>query len=100
MAGLSSKKLFIAFMAMLTFFFMAVVFQNFSFKKDDYGEVYDALQGAVKASDEDHAAKRKVAEPQDEAEGRRINAIQDNAGFGVDDAEPAAIELSDKSLKQ
>ena len=99
MAGLSSKKLFIAFMAMLTFFFMAVVFQNFSFKKDDYGEVYDALQGAVKASDEEQAAGRKVAEPE-EADGRRINAIQDNAGYGVDDTEPASIELTDKSLKQ
>ena len=87
-------------MAMLTFFFMAVIFQNFSFKKDDYGEVYDELQRAVKTSDEDHAAKRKVADPQLEADGRRINAIQDNAGFGVEDTEPASIKLNDKSLKQ
>lgn len=87
-------------MAMLSFFFLAVIFQNFSFKKDDYGEMYEALQGAVKTSDEEHAEKRKVAEPQDEQSGRRINALEDNPGIGMDEAEPVSIELSDKSLKQ
>ena len=86
---------------MLSFFFLALIFQNFSFKKDDYNETYEALQGAVKSSDEDHAAKRKVAEPQDETDGRRINAIQDNAGVGFDDPEqPVTVELHDKSMKQ
>jgi hypothetical protein len=100
MAGLTSKKLFIVFMSMLSLFFLAVIFQNFSFKKDDYGEVYEALQGAVKVSDEDHAAKRKVVELAEEAEGRRINAIQDNAGVGFDGVEPVSVEIKDNSLKQ
>jgi hypothetical protein len=99
MASLSFKKLFIVFMTMLSLFFLAVVFQNFSFKKDDYNEMYSALQGAVQTSDVDHAEKRKAAEPVESK--RDINAIQIDPGVAVEDLDqPASIELNEGSLKQ
>ncbi len=99
MASISSKRLFIVFMTMLSIFFLALIFQNFSFKKDDHGEVYGALQGAISTSDQEQAQKRKFAEPE-QNKGRRINTIQDNAGMGTDEIEPMTTEVRKETVKE
>jgi hypothetical protein len=97
MAGLTSKKLFMVFMSMLSLFFLAMIFQNFSFRKDDYDATYEALQGAVRSSDEEHAVQRKSVEP--EKAKRDINAISYEPDFAVE-LEPESPDSADKSLKQ
>jgi hypothetical protein len=100
------RKIVYVTASILSLIFVALAFQNFSLKtepmgltKDDHDEMYQALQGAVKESDEEKFEKRKAVVNGDDdlRKGRSINSIQHDPGE-VYEGGPVSADMSEESI--